>query len=244
MSFGFSAVNDSDSVMVSDTHQHLVFERRGTLTVSGGTINKQHSAAITFPTAITTTPPPKIFLKVQSSSHASITMYCVLLGSPGNWTGFRIYCAAAGTAPAPNYVFQYVVCKFVNSAPSSGFGMVIYDAAGQPVFRHDAKLVKYSKFTKTWTYTRTLSGAWFYTFFPSGITITPDDFIDVSSINRGCVIMEVYGIQYTSLRIWRSSAPVLQLVAQANSSQSDPQYVSSMRFCMAICQFPSDVYYN
>lgn len=241
--FGFEAINDGSSVLVSNNHRHLSFKERLSVTVTNTVVDRPSTGSASFSSPVTTQAPPTIFAKLQSTRHSSIEMYCVVLGSPGNWTGVRFYASAYGGSTLPLYVLDCVVCHFITADTSEDFGMVLYDEEGVPVFCHDNKLVKYSKFTKKWTLQKTSSAYSYYTFRPD-VTIATDDYIDVSSLNRGVVMQLVYGMMFSSVRIYRDNSPTLELVAQANSNTSNPQGVSEMNFCIPVCKFPESVYHN
>lgn len=244
--FGFEAINNDNSVIVSNTNSHLIFSERGTVDVrNNSVVDRPAVGTATFTTPVLTIAPPKVFARLVSSRHSSMTIYTALIGSPGNWTGFRIYAAARGGGILPLYVVDWVCCKNFDRPTTADYGFALYDENGVEIFSSDKKLVKYSKFTKSWTVARTLSGSLFYyTWTPTDILISPDDYIDITSINRGMVSQFVDLKQFTSLIIYRDNSPTLLLQTQAGTSQSSPQQTDIRKFCMPICKFPTSIYFN
>lgn len=245
MSFGFEAINNGNSVLISDFQNHLHFSERGVMTVTASRVDVAATGVVTFATNVLTQAPPKIFVRLISSAHSSMNLYTVMIGAPGNWTGFRIYAGAQGGGTLPNYQIDWVCCKNFDRDTTQTYGMTIYDANGNTIFTSDKKLVKYSKFTKDWTVQRTFANArYFFTYFPTNITIDNDDYIDISSINRGRVNQLVDGLEFTSMVIYSASTRVLRLQTQSVYDQSSPQQMSTRKFCIPICKFPSSVFYN
>lgn len=241
--FGFEARNGSGSVIVSDHDMPLTYKERGNLVVSNSVVDRPSTAVFNFSSSVTTQTPPTVFLRIISSRDSSVMLYSACVGSPGNWTGVRITVAASGGTVAPRYEFELIICQLKSAATTARFGMAIHDANGAQVFSDADRVVLYSKFTKKWTVSMTggFPGYGFYTLTPTGITISSDDYIDISSINRGIAPQYIWDTMYTSVRVMRSGERVLELVTQdsVGDTRPDSHAYSNINFCMAVCKFPS-----
>lgn len=248
MAFGFEARNDLGSVTLSDEYPTLVYSHRGQIIVENGSVvDRPAVGSVSFPFIIQQISPPKVFIRFNSGRHNSCNIYCVMNGSANNWTGFTIYAGALGGGTLPRHVLDYVVCKFTDSTPPTGFGMAIYDSTGKPTYKNQDRAVRYSKFTKSWSLSTIISGGiYFANLTPSNITIELDDYIDISSMNRGNGHFTIQGngtMQYSTAQILTGGTRVLILVQQNSSSlYSASLEVGNTFFCMPICKFPTSQY--
>lgn len=240
--FGFEARNGAGSVLISDSKRHLTYKERGQLVVSNSVIDRPSTNTFAFTSPVTTTEPPTVFMRVNESRHDSVSMYVALVGSPGNWTGVKVIVAASGGSVAPRYVFDIVIGHFKSSeGVVSDFGMVIYGESGEQVFSDKDRLVTYSKFTKKWT--ASVTGSYpnyaYYSLTPD-VIIEDDDYVDVSSLNRGGIFQYLDGTMYTSVNLRQGGVNTLRLTTQCNLQYATTASVaySNLRFCMAVCKFP------
>lgn len=239
MSFGFEAINDNSSVIVSSESRPLVYVSRGQVSITNSVVDRPASGSAGFP-AISTQAPPRVFVRLNSSRHSSMACYITINGSPGNWTSFTIYAAAQGGGTLPLYVVDYVLCVpsgGIGTDLTSGYGMVLYGEDGQAVFNHTQRIVKFSKFTKTWTYSKSGSNPTFHT-LNSNVTIDLDDYIDITYFNRGTVLQQVVNIMFTGLVLYSSSTRVLRMQTQATNFTDEILDVGISNYCTPICKFP------
>lgn len=241
--FGLDVLNNANSTLISSNSRPMIFSERGFVSVTNSSVvDRPAYGSVVFSIPVLTQAPPCVFIRLDSSRHSSLSLYVIMTGVPFNWTGFIIVASAQGGGVLPLYVLEYVVTKNFDLGEATGYGLMLYNEYGVPIFRHDRKLVKYSKFTKKWTLTQTVPGYTFFT-FSSNLTIDADDFIDVSSINRGIVHQAVVNKMFTSLSIYEGSQRVLKLQTQSAAGASNPQNIPAMNFCIPVCKFPSSVYY-
>lgn len=241
--FGFQAINDSGSLTISDNFPNLVFQERGQIVVENGSVVDRPAYGVSyFYSPVTTSAPPNIFVRFNSGRHGSCNIYMSMIGSSGNWSGFSVWASAIGGAVLPRHVLDYVVCKSTDNNTPTGFGLAVYDSSGRPTYKSQDKSVKFTKFTKSWY--RSDIGGQFVNLFPSGIAIDSDDYIDISSMNRGNVHMPLSRVQYTSLRILSDGVRSLSLVSQnaVSLGVAGPQQVGTTNFCIPICKFPENIY--
>lgn len=249
MAFGFEAKNDSGSVTLSDEYPTLVYSHRGQIVVQNtSVVDRPAVGSVGFPAPIQQLAPPKVFIRFNSGRHNSCNVYLAMNGSANNWTGFTIYAGALGGGTLPRHVLDYVVCKLTDNNPASGFGMAIYDSTGKLTYKSQDRPVRYSKFTKSWSYSVTSSlGTYFANLTPVAISIDLDDYYDLSSMNRGSALFTPYEgsarMQYVSVQILSGGVRTLQLVQQNSSSlYTTPLEVGNTFFCIPICKFPTSQY--
>lgn len=246
MSYGFQALNNSGSVTISTQFKPLVFHLRGTVNVTSEYTNRPGYGTVTLTTPVTTPEPPSLFVRYVSGLHPSISVYFTWLGGPGNWTGFRITSAAFGGRVLQNHLLEWVVCKFTNTSPASGYGLQLYDSDSQPIYGTHEKLVKYSKFTKSWSLDASSYG--YLSYIASGISIDPEDFVSVASFDRGLVWhVADSNTQYAGLALYRNNQRTLEIQVQLNYPAGRKYPVPTrdgLYFSMPICKFPSGVFTN
>jgi len=237
--FGFQAKNDQDSITISDQFPNLVYSERGQIVVQNtSVVDRPAVGSVTFTNPVTQVAPPSIFVRFNSGRHGSCTIYLQMNGTPGNWTGMTIRAAAIGGGTLPRHVLDYVVCRTTNTSPASGYGMAVYDSDGNPTYKSQDVHVKYSKFTKSWV--GSVSG-FFIVLTPVNISIEEDDYIEVSSMNRGNANM--YLDMYTSLDLLTRGVRECRLITQVSTVGAPyPMEANSTFFCMPICKFPQSVY--
>lgn len=244
MAFGFEAKNNFGDVTLSDEYPTLVYSHRGQIVVENNSVvDRPAVGSASFPSVITQQAPPKIFIRFNSGRHNSCNVYLAMNGSPGSWTGFTIYAGALGGGTLPRHVLDYVVCKLTDNNPATGFGMAIYDSTGKLTYKSADRPVKFTKFTKSWS--ASYPGGLFFNIVPVGITIEIDDYIEITSINRGNAHqgMRSNTYMYSSLQILSGGTRTLFLTEQNSSTLLvRPLEVGNTFFCMPICKFPNSQY--
>lgn len=244
MSFGFEAINDNNSVIISSDSRPLVYIGRGQVSLTNSVVDRPAVGSTTFPT-VTTQAPPRIFVRLNSSRHASMNCYVYINGSPGNWTGFTMYAGAQGGGTLPLYVLDYTLCipsGGSGTSLTSGYGMVLYGEDGQEVFNNTQRIVRFGKFTKVWSYTINITSTATFHNLNSNVSIDPDDYIDITYFNRGIVLQQVVNAMFTSLILYSNSVRVLQMQTQATNRTDQILDAGITYYCTPICKFPIDRY--
>ncbi len=247
MAFGFEARNNSEAVLLSSSYPVLVYSHRGQIVVQNtSVVDRPAVGSVAFPSPIQQVPPPKIFLRFNTGRHNTCNIYLSMNGSANNWTGFTLYAGAIGGGTLPRHVFDYVICKLTDPTPPTGFGMAIYDASGNPTYKSQDRLVRYNKFTSSWSHTDFESGFQvFQNLRPIGITIASDDYVELSSMNRCNAHFGAYNpySTYYSTQVLSGGTRVLWLVRQNSSSSiTFPLEIGNTLFCIPICKFPVSDY--
>lgn len=238
--YGISVSNAYNSVVITSQFKLLVFSERGTFQIRSQYTDREGRGTVTFVKPIVTQETPQIFLRYVSGVHDSLGLYTTVLGSPGNWTGFTVTSAVRGGSSLQNYTIEYVSCKYADQRSTTPFGMEIWDASGNIVFSASDRVVRYGKFTKAWTLTSGSS----VDIYSSNLSIEADDFICVSSIDRG-VMWFADGAAYVGLNLLTAGVRVLNISAQrAAGGFFYYQGVNGQNFCIPVCKFPSSRYYN
>lgn len=239
--FGFQAINNSGSVTINDNFPLLIFSERGQVVVENtSVVDRPAEGSFLFLRPKKQLSPPKIFVRFNSGRHGSCDVYLAMIGSPGNWTGATIYAGAIGGGILPRHVLDYVVCETTPPDLVDEYGMVIYNSLGQPTYKSEDKLVKYTKFTSSWS--SSASDQFTYNYSPIGISIDLDDYIDISSMNRGPAWMNNTYVRFTSMRLLSGGVRVLGLTLQLYSTGGSQGSPSGRKFCIPICKFPNSVY--
>lgn len=240
--FGFQAINNSGSVTLNSEYPTLVFSERGQVVVQNtSVVDRPAVGSFSFSSPKTSLAPPKVFIRFNSGRHPSCEVYLGMLGSPGNWTGCIMYAGAIGGGTLPRHVIDYVICETATPSVNSDYGMVIYDSSGNPTYKSEDRPVKYNKFTRFWTSSAINQFNFLYS--PSGVTIDSDDFMDISSMNRGPSWMSGANVSYTSMQILSGGVRMLRLGIQIRTTGGNIN-AAGYQFCIPICKFPSDVYFN
>ena len=243
MSFGLSATNNGGSVVISSDYKTLVFSERGTFQITSRFSNGEGSGAATFTKVVQTQEPPQVFVRFVSGSHTSLSFYTTITGSPGNWTGFKVVSAILTGNQTQNFSMEYVSCKYSDKKSVDMYGLEIYDYQGNIVYTSSDRVVRYSKFTKNWTWMRpNYPGV--VNVFNSGLVLDADDFVSISSIDRG-VSWNMGLVTYAGLRIRNGGVPVVQILTNAtNPGDNWKPDVATSRFSIPVCKFPIARYYN
>lgn len=239
--YGFSAVNDQMSVIITSTYKVMVFSERGVFNIRSRYTDRPGYGEVVFTKPILTQEPPQVFVRLQVASHPDLGLYITIRGGPGGWTGFQIVSAVRGGSALQDYTLEYVACKFADQPLTQKYGMEIRDANNVIVFSSQDKVVRYSKFAKNWTKT-TGNLVDIYT---SDVTIDADDFVCVSSIDRG-VSWFIRGSRYAGITLYDNGARVLRMFNDKLTSGGYWYWQGTNNTCFAIpvCKFPTSRYSN
>lgn len=140
MSFGFKSINDGNYTQIDSELPRLCLLEKGSYSGSGGAVT------VNFVSPVATVEPPMVFIRPSTSSNA-IYRTNFLLGTSGNWTGFRITALNINTVPAGDWF----VAAFA-SRGTSKFGMRLFSSAGDLVYDSGAYAVAVSGVLPSWTY--------------------------------------------------------------------------------------------
>lgn len=242
MSYGLSATNNGGSVVISSDYKTLVFSQRGEFRITSRYTDREGFGSVEFTKAITTQEPPQIFTRCTSASHSSLTIYTRVLGGPGNWTGFNVTSAVMGGSTLQDHYLQYVACKFADSRSAGSYGLEIDDEVGGIVYASSDRVVRYGKFTKDWDY-EAPTGYGVVGVFHSRVAPDPDDFISISSIDRGNAWF-CGSVNYAGLRIVSGGLQSIKIhINRINSTIQFHKFIG-LSFSIPVCKFPVERYYN
>lgn len=237
--FGLAVTNDYGSVIVSSNYKVMVFSERGNFKITSQYTDAEGQGAVTFAKPIKTQEPPQVFVRLVTGVHSDLGMFTGLLGGPGNWTGFRVVSAARGNPNLQNYILEYVSCMYTSLKSVSSYGLEINDQQGNIVYTSSDNVVRFSKFSKAWT----LARGNFVDVYDSGLAIDNDDFISISSIDRGVSWFTSHA-QYSGITLLDGGVRVLKIHNQFRAG--DWYYQGTNNTCLAIpvCKFPTSRYFN
>jgi hypothetical protein len=238
--YGLSVTNNSGSVLISNDYRMLVFSERGNFNITSRYTDREGAGSVVFARPIQTSEAPQIFLRHVRGVHSSLGVYITLAGGPGNWTGFAVTSAVRNGSSLQDYDMEFVACKYSNQTSKDMYGLELYDGAAQPIFASDDRVVTYSKFAKNWTRAQ---GSTVYV-FTSDLSIDGDDFVSVSSIDRG-VMWFAGGAGFVGMTLLENNLPVLKITATVSGGGYwYYQGVNGTNFCIPVCKFPLTRYYN
>lgn len=227
--FGLQVTNDSGVLQLDDTTPILVYLFRGTVTTS-----TPGTSSVTFPKPVKTNNPPQIFLRIYDITSPGNLSYIVMLGSPGNWTGFTLR-SASGVGGTTS--FEWVATVDSKSLHSDGFGLEVYGPDGTSNFNSEFLPVFASKVTTRWTYQFYFGNV---RALISDVKHGPDEFVSISSLNNG---YEFFGdVEYIGLSLWGYGQRDLSIMVNMWDVGSGPQDQYSVNIGIPICKFPIDKY--
>ena len=242
MDFGLKVINNGGSVNISSDYKILVFSERGIFQIVSRYSDGEGYGQVTFTRPVTTVEPPQVFVRTISASHGALSFYTRLLGSSGNWTGFSVTSAVLGS-PLQNFTLEYVNCKYSDKRSTDKYGLEVYDYLGNVIYTSSDRAVRYSRFTKSWSYTGPTVAYGVVGVFNSNMTIAADDFISITSIDRGVSWFNSY-VDYAGLRIRDGGAPSLKIHINLSATDTNLFQGANSNFSIPICKFPIDRYYN
>lgn len=244
MSYGLSATNNGGSVVISSDYKTLVFSERGNFQILSRYSDGEGYGTVTFVKPIQTQEPPQIFVRCIAASHNNLSFYTRVLGGPGNWTGFSVVRAALGGGVVQNFNLEYVACKYSDKKSVDEYGLEIYDAQERVVYTSSDRVVRYGKFTKSWTYVPPQVAYGRVAVFNSNLPLAHDDFISISSVDRGNSWF-MGSVDYAGLRIREGGAPVIKILINLNRTDINlHQGTAGSAFSIPVCKFPVERYYN
>lgn len=237
--YGLSVNNDYGSTVISSDYKIMVFSERGTFNITSRFSDAEGNGSVTFNKPITTQEPPQVFVRFVSGVHTDLSLYTGLYGGPGNWTGFIVVSAAQGGSNLQNYNLEYVSCMYSNLRSKSGYGLELFDYQGNPIYSSSDNVVRFSKFSRSWTLIQGNQ----VDYYDSGLTIDNDDFISISSLDRGVSWFTGHS-HFAGLNLL--SGGVRKLRINNNIIPGDWYYQGTNNTCLAIpvCKFPPARYFN
>lgn len=136
MSFGFKAINENGETVIDADFVNYALAFQGTVACGN-----QQIVTVTYPTALTSQDVPLIALK-RWSGVDFMFQDTAPVGTPGNWTGFRIRCFRASAAAPSSVTLSYRV--YATGLPRlEDWGMQVFDARGVRVFDSSRRLLTF-----------------------------------------------------------------------------------------------------
>lgn len=205
MAFGFRARNNGGVIQLSAERPYLSLHAEGAVN-----IGTAYQTVITFPTVCTTQQPPLIFVRpAWASQGEDLAFKCGVIGSPGNWTGFRL--VNANTTQIS--ILDWFAAVWAPLTAAGSYGMRIRDANGNVCFHSSSQLIKFSRFITSWT---RVSWTTFIAEFKSNVILAGDEYALVSHCHSYSVVSQ----SSTNLHIGVSLSPTGVVGLVLNSSTS------------------------
>ncbi len=146
-SYGFLAINDDGYVQIDADTPRLSVLSKGSYQGSSMTVT------VSFPQPITTTEPPCVFIRPSTRTGTELYYGMSILGSAGNWTGFRISTRNVSYLPSG----KWFAAVFAPTA-SATYGLRIWNAAAARVYDSGAAPAVVTNVVQSWTYVGSVSG--------------------------------------------------------------------------------------
>lgn len=194
MGYGFEFINNDDAVSVDSEFSRIVVYSKGRY---APTQESGLGSTTYFPKAVTTQEPPLVFVKPDTVNAVAGLCRALIIGSPGNWTGFYVR-AYSTTSAQPNG--RYFAAGF-QVTPSDQYGAQLFDASENLVFDTGSPVAVFTKALQSWTYVMSGSDA---QGIPMAYFSVPFDFSsdDYMLINNFAMDMAGSQIRDSSLYCW------------------------------------------
>jgi hypothetical protein len=149
-SYGFLAVNDSGYVQIDAAKPRLSVLSSCTYQGSSMTVT------VNFPQVITTAEPPCVFIRPSTKTGTELYYNMLILGSAGNWTGFRITTRNVSYYPSG----KWFAAAFAPAAAGAAdtYGVRMWDETSARVYDSSAAPAVVTNVVQSWTYVGTVSG--------------------------------------------------------------------------------------
>lgn len=118
------------------------------LVQSSATTTVQTPLDISFPFPITSLVPPIVAVQVQTFNWTWLRM-CKILGSPGNWTGFRLVSARATSSYPAQTTWKYRVYA-AGVTSSESYGIRVQDDFGSTLFDSGLRQLVFANLFTSW----------------------------------------------------------------------------------------------
>lgn len=143
MSMGFEVYNEDGEVMADNR-----FPGFSLLVQSSATTTVQTPLDIAFPAPVTSLVPPIVAVQVQTFNWTWLRM-CKILGSPGNWTGFRLVSARMTSSYPAQTTWQYRVYA-AGITSSESYGVRVQDDSGGVLFDSGLRQLVFANMFTSW----------------------------------------------------------------------------------------------
>ncbi len=190
MSFGLSVKNDHSYIQIDSDTPRLCALFSGSYAASGSS-----SVTVTFPSPVQTVEPPCVFIRNSEGQPDVLYSGMYLVGSAGNWTGFRLDTGNVQWRPAGKW-FAAVFA----SRSAATWGLRMWGADGAVIYDSGATPVIVTKATNSWAYQGmvqlAIGSAYYYRSAVIG-PIAPDEYFMINPFSRGLL--------QPQLQVWNRS---------------------------------------
>lgn len=149
MTYGLMTRGDAGNVQIDGRSGVLNVLAEGSYAGYGSSSGE--GTLVTFPAAIATQAPPLLFLNPDTAAVNAGRVDLALVrpvGSPGNWTGFRV----RGRYVQYPHTGKYFAAGMAPSPSADGYGLRLWDGSGQQIFDSGHRLAKLIGPAGKWKY--------------------------------------------------------------------------------------------
>lgn len=169
-SYGFLAINDEGYVQIDTETPRLSVLSSGTYQGASLTVT------VNFPQPITTDEPPCVFIRPSTTSSTELYGSMEILGSAGNWTGFRIRTQNVKYLPSGKW-FAAVFAP----TPSATYGMRLFDGNSKVVYDSGAAPAIVTNVVQNWSYAGVAGGTLAnHYYWRSAHSIAEDEYVMIN----------------------------------------------------------------
>lgn len=178
MSFGLLVKNNTNYIQIDSDTPRLCALYSGSYQAVGNQV-----AVVNFPSPVTTSEPPCIFIRNTESRPDDLYMMMTINGGPGNWTGFSIEAANVTWRPQG----KWFVAVFA-SRSSATWGLRMWAANGAIIYDSGATPIIVTKATNNWSFQGTvqltIGNAYYYRAEVVG-SLASDEYFMINPFSRG-----------------------------------------------------------
>ncbi len=168
--YGFLAINDDGYVQIDADTPRLSVLSKGNYQGSSMTVT------VSFPQPITTAEPPCVFIRPSTRTGTELYYAMSILGSSGNWTGFRISSQNVAYLPAG----KWFAAVFAPTA-SATYGLRIWNGAGARVYDSGAAPAVVTNVVQSWSYVGAVSGSLAgHYYWRAAYTVAEDEYVMIN----------------------------------------------------------------
>ena len=214
MSFGLLVRNNDNYVQIDSESPRLCALYSGTYQATSS-----DTATVVFPSPITTTEPPCIFVRNTETRPDDLYRLMLITGAPNNWTGFTISAANVTWRPAGKWFAAVFASK-----SNASWGLRMWGADGSVIYDSGATPVTVTKATNSWSFQGSIQlaigNAYYYRAEAVGPLVS-DEYFMINPFSRGILAPQRATWNQSGIR-FNYSENRLQLYSVGTTGWIDP----------------------
>lgn len=182
MAYGLEFTNNSNVVTLDSEYARLCVMCSGRY---APTEESGLGSTTSFPFTITSTEPPLIFVRPDTTGNISGLCFARVIGSPGAWTGFYVRAYDVNTAQ-PNG--RYFAAAFMATRVAT-WGMDLWDGAGKLLFDSGTPSALFTRAYQNWTFVKSVpsGGAAFFNYYTVPFNFPANEYMMLNNFSMSMV---------------------------------------------------------